>query len=40
MFVNTNHEEMWVYPQTIVEWVGWMSCSQPDAWCHRMKLQS
>ena len=21
-------------------WVAWMSCSQPDAWCHRMKLKS
>jgi len=20
--------------------VAWMSCSQPDAWCHRMKLKS
>ena len=40
MFINTNCEEMYVYPQTIVGWVTWMSCSQPDAWCHRMKLKS
>jgi len=31
MFINTNREEVWVYPQTIVGWVAWMSCSQPDA---------
>jgi len=40
MFINTHHEEMYIYPQTIVEWVARMCCSQPDAWCHRMKLKS
>jgi len=29
-----------IYPQTIVGWVAWMSCSQRDAWCHQMKLMS
>jgi len=24
----------------ILGWVAWMSCSQPDAWCHQMKLKS
>jgi len=28
------------FTQTIVGWVAWMSCSQPDAWCHRMKLKN
>jgi len=40
MFINTHHEEMQIYAQTIVGWVAWMSCSQPDAWGHRMKLKS
>jgi len=39
MFINTHHEEKYIYPQTIVGWVAWMSCSQSDAWCHRMKLK-
>ena len=24
----------------LIGWVAWMSCSQPDAWCHGMKLNS
>jgi len=41
MFINTHHEEKWTYPQTIIiGWVAWMSCSQPDAWYHQMKLKS
>jgi len=42
MFINsdTHREEIYIFPQTIVGWVAWMSCSQPDAWCHRMKLKS
>jgi len=39
MFIHTNHEEIEIYPRTIVGWVLWMSCSQPDAWCHQMKLK-
>jgi len=39
MFVHTNREEMDIYPQTIVGWVEWMSCSQPDAWCNQLKLK-
>jgi len=33
MFINAHHEEMYrpIFPQTIVGWVAWMSCSQPDA---------
>jgi len=27
MFIRTNHEEMYIYPQTILGWVAWMSCS-------------
>jgi len=27
-------------PWSLVGWVAWMSCSQSDAWCHRMKLKS
>jgi len=44
MLINTHHEEMCRFthrPQTIVGWVAWwMSCSQPDAWCHWMKLKN
>jgi len=42
MFINTHREEIYIYPQTTMGWVAWMSCSRPDAWswCHRMKLKS
>ena len=36
MFINTHHEEKQSYPQTIIGWVAWISCSQPDAWCHQI----
>jgi len=41
MFMHTNHEEMQIYPQTntVVGSFAWMSCFQPDAWCHQMKLK-
>jgi len=39
MFIQTNCEVIQIYPQTIVMWVSWMSCSPPNAWCHQMKLK-
>jgi len=42
MFINTHLMKKcrFTYRQTIVGWVAWMSCFQPDAWCHRTKLKS
>jgi len=37
--MHTNYEEKKNFPRTIVGWVSWMSCFQPDAWCHQMKLK-
>jgi len=39
MFIHSNREEMQIFPKTIVGWVARLSCSQPDAWCHQMKLK-
>jgi len=41
LFIHIVKKYTFNYPQTTtVGWVAWMSCSQPDAWCHRMKLKS
>jgi len=27
MFIHTNHEVIEIYPENIVGWISWMSCS-------------